>query len=283
MQLKDLYHLGKKELKRSSVESPGREISILLLKLGVVKAISDIYVFPEKDVGKWAGEQLFQLIKRRMAGEPMAYVVGEKEFYSRTFEVNSQVLIPRPETEILVEETLKVLDKMESPTILEVGTGSGCLAVTLACEHDSLSIYATDISFKALSVAGRNARRHNSHLRIVFVNADLSYGFKGGKFGVVVSNPPYVSEGEFHLLEPDVKDYEPRKSLLAGEDGLYYIKNIISNSRNLLKGGGWCLLEVGQGQDVRVDELFEEYGFHSISSVSDISNIGRVVKAKWKK
>jgi release factor glutamine methyltransferase len=141
---------------------------------------------------------------------------------------------------------------------------------------------ASDISQEALSIAKENTYMHEQSKRISLVGADLTSSFKNNSFDIVVSNPPYISEWEFAQLEPDVKGFEPVSALLA-EDGLYYIRKIISGSKRILKDDGWCVLEIGRGQEKSVKALFKEYGFTEISSTKDLNGIERVIKAKWKK
>lgn len=284
MQLKELYQFGKESLDRNSIETPGLEAYLLLSEVDVISSMSEMYTYPEKDIDKDTVDKFHELVNRRIKREPIAYISGEKEFYSRPFKVSPSVLIPRPETEILVEETLGIAKlATTSALILEIGTGSGCIAITLAREYKKLRILATDISLDALSIAKENTNMHEQSKRISLIRADLLSSFQNGTFDIIVSNPPYISEGEFAHLEPDVKDFEPISSLVAGEDGLYFIRKIISDCRRILKDGGWCLLEIGQGQRQSVKALFEEYGFTEISSTKDLNGVERVIKAKWKK
>lgn len=283
MHLRELYQHGIENMKRHSIENPALETSVLLSKTRVISNIAEIYTFPEKEPDQDKVREFYSLLERRLKHEPIAYIVGEKEFYSRPFTVDRNVLIPRPETELLVEQALKAADGIPHPVILDIGTGSGCVAVTIACELGASEIYATDISPGALAVARKNAEKHLSDKRIRFINGHLSDSFTKGVFDIVVSNPPYVSAADYRFLEPDVKEYEPRTSLIAGDDGLCFIRDIISGASYTLKNGGWCLLEAGAGQARRVKELFEEHGFGKISSVKDLADIERVIKAQWKK
>ncbi len=283
MHLRELYLSGKENMKRSSVENPALESYLLLSKANAVSDIAEIYTHPEKEMESETVEQYFKLLGRRANNEPSAYIMGEKEFYSRRFEVNPSVLIPRPETELLTEETIKIVESMESPAVLDLGTGSGCIAVTIAAETPLSNVYASDLSAEALRTAENNARMHQVDDRISFVNGHLLSPFKKNAFDIIVSNPPYISESDFETLGPEVRDYEPRLSLLAGSDGLRIIKDIVNESPFILKDGGWCLLEIGQGQSERVIGLFHERGFSEISALRDISNTERVVKAQWKK
>ncbi|MEQ9618300.1 MAG: peptide chain release factor N(5)-glutamine methyltransferase [Deltaproteobacteria bacterium] len=283
MHLRELYQYGKENMSLHSIENPGLETSLLLTRTGAINSISEIYTSPEKEVERYKVVNFHGLLDRRIRREPMAYLIGEKEFYSRPFSVNRSVLIPRPETELLVEQAVRAADGTRDPVILDIGTGSGCISVTIACEVKDSGVYATDVSREALSLAHRNAIRHGARDRIHFINCNLSDPLKEESFDVIVSNPPYIPESEFPFLERDVKDHEPGISLIGGEDGLLYIRKIISTAGSLLKDGGWCLLEVGAGQASRAKELFEEHGFHETSSVKDLANIERVIKARWKK
>jgi len=283
MQLKELYTFGKNNLSLDSIETPGLEAYLLLSKSEVIDDISEIYAHPEKEVNEDTIGKFQELLKRRINREPIAYITGEKEFYSRTYKVSPSVLIPRPETELLVDETLKLANQLETPLILEIGTGSGCVATSIAANCSNAKIVATDISETALKVARENIVVHGQNDRVTLKKADILASFKDNSFDIIISNPPYVSEIAFDTLEPEVKDYEPKIALTAGEDGLLYINRIISDSRNVLKNGGWCVLEIGFDQKEKVEKIFTDYGFTEISSKKDINGIERVIKAKWKK
>jgi len=283
MHLKDLYQLGKENMRRSLIENPALETSILLSKTSAIKDISEIYAYPDKELDDVEVEEFYGLLERRINHEPIAYITGEKEFYSRTISVNRDVLIPRPETELLVEEALRTAAEIANPVILDACTGSGCIAVTLACERLGSRVVASDISRGALATARANAERHSTREEISFVLGSLTDPFHRKTFDMVVSNPPYIPEAEYALLPPDVRDYEPRSSLVGGGDGLYFINMLISDAGRVLKNGGWCLLEIGAGQSPGVIKLFEEARFSEISSIRDINDIDRVVRAQWKK
>jgi release factor glutamine methyltransferase len=284
MHLKDLYRHGRDNMKRHSIEDSSLETSILLSKSSAIKDIAEIYAYPEKELDQIKVEEFNRLMERRIKNEPIAYITGEKEFYSRLFSVNRNALIPRPETELLVEETLKAAQGMERPAILDIGTGSGCVAVTLACELKDAKIYGADVSPGAIALAYENAGRHiPSKDKIQFIRGNLAVPFKNDAFDIVISNPPYISEAEFKALPPEIKDYEPCNALIAGEDGLYFIRKIISGVGNVLKSGGWCLLEIGAGQSPAVKTLFGQAGFTEVSSAKDINDIERVIRARWKK
>lgn len=283
MQLKNLYLYGKAHMARHYIENPSRETYLLLRNSEVLRDFTEVFTSSDREPEPRKIEKFYELLERRVNHEPLAYIAGEKEFYSRPFAVNGSVLIPRPETELLVTEALGAALGAGEPAILDVGTGSGCVAVTLACELPAAKVYASDISPEALDTARANAERHTAAGAVRFILGDLTEPFKGRSFDMVVSNPPYVSPAEYEILDPSVKDYEPGLAFVSEDDGLSHIKRIIRGSARILKKGGWCMVEAGYAQSARVRALYEEAGFGDISSVKDISGIERVIKARWKK
>ncbi len=278
--LRDLYLFGRNSLRESHVENPELESSLLLSKAIGIKAV-DIFAYPERKVELDKVEEFRRLLERRLKREPVAYILSEKEFYSRPFIVSPDVLIPRPETEILIEEALIVTKSISHPLVVDAGTGSGCIAVTIGCEREDARIFATDISFEALLVAGENSKRHRVIERISLVRTDFLSGFKEDSIDIVLSNPPYVNESDFSKLESNVKDFEPKASLLGGKDGLNCIRKIVHQAGMVLKKGGWCIVEVGANKSESVSEIFDFVGFRDVSYVKDLSGIERVVKGKW--
>lgn len=227
------------------------------------------------------------LIRERTKREPIQYILGEQEFWSLSFRVTSGVLIPRPETEIMVEAVLNTVKKQGIPpdglTILDLCTGSGILAVVLARELPGADIYAVDISKEALFVAMENARRHKVSDPITFLQGDLfaPLADQGVSFDLIVSNPPYIPREMFPGLLPEVRDYEPRLALDGGPDGLDVIRKIIIQSAAHLKVGGWFFLEIGDGQGVEVLKEFERRkAFGNVSIIRDYCGIDRVVCAR---
>ena len=283
MQLKELYSLGKNNLSQKAIETPGLEAYILLCESEIIHDMSELYSHPEMEVDNTSYKKFLKLLNQRIEKEPIAYILGKKEFYSRTFKVDSNVLIPRPETELLVEETLRLAEQLINPKILDLGTGSGCIAVTLAELCENARIVASDISEKALNIARENTANYNLCDMITFASGDLLGIFKNQSFDIIASNPPYISEPEMSELDSDVRDYEPNLALTAGEDGLKYIKKIILESKRVLKNGGWCVLEIGHNQAVKVMDLMKKSGYCEISAVKDLNGIDRVIKARWKK
>jgi release factor glutamine methyltransferase len=227
-------------------------------------------------------ERFESAIGRRCRREPVAYITGEREFYGRVFRVTSDVLIPRPETELVVEEALAVIGagsrQSDRYALVDVGTGSGCLAVTLALECPAATVTATDLSAAALDVAGDNASRLGASVNFRHV---ALIGDEPERYDLVVSNPPYVSERERFTLMPDVRDYEPPQALFGGADGLEVIRALVPAAERALRPGGWLILEIGEGQSAAVQSICETTGRLSVRRVSpDLAGVPRVVVAR---
>jgi release factor glutamine methyltransferase len=216
-----------------------------------------------------------QLLARRAQREPLQYITGHQEFFKLDFEVTPDVLIPRPETEIIVEAGLGVL-RDQDPFIADIGTGSGCIVVSLLHELRHARAVATDLSSNALQVAQRNARRHHVIDRLELVQAN---GFPTAqpsrKFSLVVSNPPYVTEDEFESLQPEVRDYEPRSALVSGEDGLLHIRMLLRDALTHLRTGGYFIFEIGFGQSEAVEQLVADEVWKLIEIRKDLQDIPR--------
>jgi len=213
---------------------------------------------------------------RRRAGEPVSYITGWREFYGLALRVTPEVLIPRPETERLVELALERL--LAPARVLELGTGSGAIAIALATERPGLGIVATDVSEAALALARRNARDHG--VEIAFVLSDWFDALGSEQFDLIVSNPPYVAAGDAHLERGDVR-FEPRLALVGGEDGLDCIRKIAADARTRLRAGGWLLLEHGHDQKDRCVELLLELGYADVSDFQDLAGWPRVCAGRW--
>ena len=215
---------------------------------------------------------------QRRAGAPVSYITGWREFYGVALRVTPDVLIPRPETELLVELALERIPQ-GSARVLELGTGSGAIAVALAKERPRLKIVATDISEAALAVARRNAREHGA--AIDFVRSDWFEALGPQGFDLIVSNPPYVAAGDAHLEQGDLR-FEPRLALVGGEDGLDCIRKIASGARNQFRSGGWLLLEHGYDQKDRCVELLLELGYADVGDLQDLAGWPRVCAGRWR-
>ncbi|MDE2978309.1 MAG: peptide chain release factor N(5)-glutamine methyltransferase [Acidobacteriota bacterium] len=267
----DLLDAGQEHL-AGSVEQPRREAALLLGEvLGLAEA--QLYARADDDVPEQAAVSYGQLVRRRADRVPMAYLLGRREFYGRTFAVDPRVLIPRPETEHLVESALNCIG--DGARVLDVGTGSGCIAVTLALERPDSRIVATDLSPGALAVAAANCREHGVGDRVRLVRADLLAALRPGVFDVVVSNPPYVDVGEWPSLMPEIRDHEPPEALFAG-DGLAFYRRLFA-AGSFLHAGQRLLVEIGKGQLDAARELAERGGFEEEWVVADLAGIPRVL------
>ena len=219
------------------------------------------------------------LIERRARREPAAYIRGLQEFWSRDFAVTRDVLIPRPESELIVEELLNLLP-VDAPAlprrVADIGTGSGCIAVSVAAERPLVHVVATDISRPALEVARRNAERAAVSSQIEFVECAYLAG-TSGPFDFILSNPPYVSESEYEELAPEVREYEPSIALMAGEDGLRDIVQILDVSASRLKPGGTLFMEIGHRHAAALEDLVKQFPALTLKSISnDLQRIPRV-------
>jgi release factor glutamine methyltransferase len=215
-------------------------------------------------------------VARRARQEPVQYILGETEFYGLTLRVTSAVLIPRPETEHLVEAVLARVGRGAAVRICDVGTGSGAIAVALAHALPLARVMAVDLSAAALDVARENAERHGVAERVRLVESDLLHAVRGERFDVVVSNPPYVAEGE--VLEAQVREYEPREALFAGPTGMEIYPRLIPEAWEVLAPGGWLLMEIGHGQREALAELL--MGWDGVEFVADLQGIPRVAIAQ---
>ena len=280
MEFRELYLKGRKSFERNGFECPGIETRAILARSLDADPL-ELYAHPERRVGPERAEAFERLLRRRLAGEPLAYVTGEREFYSRPFAVTPDVLIPRPETETLAELAIETAGRMKNPRVLDLGTGSGCIAVTVFAEARGCRVFATDVSAAALSVARKNARTHGA--RVQFANSDLLGCFAKSSFDIIISNPPYVSRAQYESLSREIRCHEPRCALIGGEDGLAHIRKITAAAAGALREGGFLLLEIGAGQARSAEGIARENGFSDIRFETDIGGIRRVVKATWKK
>lgn len=268
-------------LRRKGLLSPGLDAEILLsFCLGMDR--TGLLREGDRPVAPGEMQTFNDLLERRLRGEPVAYIVGRREFWSLDLKVSPAVLVPRPETEILVQAVLETARRSgtSAPRILEIGTGSGAVSVALARELISARIFATDLSPEALRVARENAAVHGVADRIFFIACNLLEPFSGS-FDMIASNPPYLSEAEYEGLPVEIRDYEPKGALLAGPGGTEFHRAIIRHAGAHLREGGWLFLEIGFGQKDPVRALLDQAGhFDSVLFTGDYAGIDRVVTAR---
>jgi release factor glutamine methyltransferase len=289
MMVSEFLNWSTNYLKAHDIENPRLNAELLLARsLNLSK--EGLYRNLHSQVKDGEKKALERMIQRRVSGEPLQYILEHQEFWSIDFKVDPRVLIPRPETELLIEQSLPILSQISAkrnPSVLEIGTGSGAIAIALAKEVKNIFLVATDISRDALVLAMENAKSAGPLPQINFVNGDLFGPLHLSKgrspFDLILSNPPYITRDKIKTLAKEVKDYEPRIALDGGEDGLAYYRHIIPGACFYLREGGWLLLEVALGQSGDVCEMIEEGGhFLEPESIPDLSGIGRVVKAQKK-
>jgi len=265
----DLINFGAKELKQKKISSFRLDSEILLSKI-LDKNREEILINLDKEICQNYFSKFIELIKRRSQNEPVAYILEEKEFWSKNFFVNPDTLIPRPETELMVEKLVKIF-KEKKISILDIGTGSGCIIISLLIELKNCEGIGIDISKKALKIAKKNSKRHAMNNKIRFLNKSLDSKFKQ-KFDLVVSNPPYIKSSEIKNLKDDIKRYEPLLALDGGNDGLDLIKKVIYKTKYILKDKGMLALEIGNEQFKKVSEILIKKNFkieHIIKDYKD--------------
>jgi len=255
-------------------ESPRLDAELLLAR-AIDMPRSYLIAHPEDTLDTAARERFEQAVAERAAGKPMAYITGEKEFWSLTLMVSTATLVPRPETELLVEQALVLLPQRAETRILDLGTGSGAIALALARERRMCTVVATDASEDALAVARENARQLDID-NVEFLHGDWTAPVAGMTFGIIVSNPPYVAASDPALQK---LSFEPRDALIAGEDGLDAIRRLAVETRTLLSDDGTLLLEHGADQESAVAEILAAAGWTGIRSCKDLAGLPRVTRA----
>lgn len=255
--------------------SARRDAELLLLRL-IGKDRAFLLTHPGAELTTGQQSTYNQWLTRRARHEPIQYIIGEQEFYGLTLRVTPDVLIPRPETEHLVEALLQRVPLDTPLHIADIGTGSGAIAIALASKLKRATITALDISALALAIARENAARHDVANRIRFIESDLLAAVSGETFDVIVSNPPYVPDTE--ILEPQVRNFEPASALYAGPSGLEIYQRLIPQARQSLKPGGWLLLEIGYGQRNALADLLKDW--NEADFIHDLQGIPRVAIAR---
>ena len=268
-------------LEQKDIESARLEAELLLACARNCPRIR-LYTDFEEPLTDPERSRMRDYVKRRAACEPLAYITGQREFYGREFSVGTGVLIPRPETETLVDVCLEQIPQDQPARICEAGFGSGCISVTLARQRPRLQISASDLSEQAMEFAQANISEHDVEDQIQLYLGDGCQPLlsTGQQFDGLVSNPPYIREDELPALAPEVAQHEPRMALVSGQDGLDMVRQLAKSAPDLLKPGGWIALEVDPAQCPAVDRILAQHGFVDITIHKDLSTHDRVVSAR---
>lgn len=266
------------KLQAAGIAEPRREAASLL---EFVLQQNSAYLIAHSDDQLAANQKMIfdACVRRRAEREPLQYITGRTEFWRLEFEVTPDVLIPRPETEILVEAAIQFLRSSNKRRFCEIGVGSGCIAVSILYSIGDATAVASDVSAAGLRIAARNAIKHGVGERLDLRVADLFEGVSTD-FDLIVTNPPYIPNTELDDLQPEVRDFEPREALAGGDDGLDIIKKIVADSRQFLRRSGGLLIEIGYDQAGRVLELFDRDVWQNVEFLRDLQNIDRVVSAQ---
>ena len=266
-------------LDESGISESRREaaslLALALKKDKIFLTAHDDYLLSDEE------EKLFEdFLQRRANREPLQYIRGTQEFFGLDFTVTPDVLIPRPETELIVENAIEILKDFENPKFCEVGIGSGCISISILHEIKNSSAIGLDISENALKIAQINAERNSVAERLKLEISDIFEILKNENFDLIVSNPPYISREDVNNLQAEVKDFEPLTALTDGRDGLSIIKKIILDAPKFLRGGGYLLMEIGFAQSEKVSRMFDKNVWQSVEFVKDLQGIPRMVKAQ---
>ncbi len=259
-------------------DSPSLDAEILLCAV-LGKERTYLRAWPDQALNLHQIETYKASISERQKGKPVAYITGNREFWSRDFQVSPDVLIPRPDTELLIELSLALIPKEKPYKVIDLGTGSGIIAITLATERPSALISATDINLSALHIAKTNTAKHHA-AHIQFYQSNWFEGVPAGKFDLIVSNPPYLAEDDEHLQQGDLR-FEPLTALVSAQQGLRDITIIAKSARNRLESGGFLLVEHGYNQRDSVQSLFRTLGYHKVQTYLDLSGKPRVTSGQY--
>lgn len=262
----------------SGIDEPRRQAnSLLAFALRRDKAF--LIAYPEYELSREEETRFRRFLERRAAREPFQHITGKQEFYGLDFIVTRDVLIPRPETELIVENAIRILKDKENSEFCEVGVGSGCISVSILHEVKTATATGLDVSEKALEIANLNAENNGVSNRLGLKISDVFAALENEKFDLIVSNPPYIPREDIEALQPEVRDFEPLSALTDGADGLSIIEKIILESPRFLKSDGFLLLEIGFNQSEKVREMFRAQTWRSAEILPDLQGIPRTVKA----
>ena len=275
MNYNEILKKGENILKKNKIKNPYLDTELILSKVTNRKR-EQILLNTSNKLKNWEITAFKNYIERRQHKEPMAYILGYKHFWKYKFLTNKDVLIPRPDTELIIEEALKYLPTDKSKKILDVGTGSGCIVVSLLKERPKCTATAIDISLKAINVAKTNAKLHQLENKINFINNDIDK-YKSNYYDLIISNPPYINIFDLSRLDDDIKFHEPKLALSGGLDGFKNIKKVILKSRKLLKIKGKLIIEIGHKQKNNSIQILKKNGFYVNKISKDLSGRDRCI------
>ena len=275
MNIENILIEGINTLKQSGVSNPQLDCEILLSN-SINKNKKYIILNPKQILNDEQLSDFMSLIERRKKGEPIAYLINKKEFWNNEFFVNKDVLIPRPDTELIVEEVLKIYSKNTHLQVLDIGTGSGCILLSILKERKYFYGTGIDISKKSINVSKFNAKKLNLENRVKFFHSSVD-NFNAGKYDLIVSNPPYIELVSLKYLEKDIVNFEPKLALSGGFDGFSKIRKVINKANCLIKKNGKFILEIGFNQKNKVKEILKQEGFYINKAVRDYGNNDRCI------
>ena len=275
MNYQEILERGSRALKTNKIKNPNLDSELILSKV-LNKTREQILINFNDFINQKQLQKFNNYLSRRKKNEPIAYILGLKHFWKYKFLINNSVLIPRPDTEIVIEESLKFIKHNKSKKILDIGTGSGCIVISLLKESPKCTATALDISKKAIKVAKTNAKLHHLGNKIEFINIDIDK-YTSNKYDLIISNPPYIENISLNRLDDDVKFYEPKLALSGGFDGYREIKKVIKKSKNLLKVNGKLIIEIGDKQKSQSVMLLRKNGFYVNKISKDLSGKDRCI------
>ena len=275
MNIKNILGEGKSILQKNKISNPQLDCEILLSS-SIERNKEYIILNPKENLNPEQLEKFKGLIERRKKSEPVAHLINKKEFWKDEFFVNKDVLIPRPDTELIIEQVLKIYSKSVQIQVLDIGTGSGCILLSIIKERPNFYGTGIDISKKSINVSKFNAKQLNLLNRVKFFHSSVD-NFNIGKYDLIVSNPPYIESLNLKYLEKDVINFEPKLALSGGLDGFSKIRKVINKSRTLIKKNGKFILEIGFNQKNKVKKILKEEGFYINKAIKDYGNNDRCI------
>jgi release factor glutamine methyltransferase len=279
MTVADAIALGVEALAKAGIAEPMREANSLL-QFAIARDRAFTIAHPEYQLSDKESELFQNSVERRSKREPFQYIVGRQEFYGLDFLVTPDVLIPRPETELIVERAIELLTELPSPRFLEIGVGSGCISVAILKHCPMASALGVDISEPAIEMARRNAAMHSVSDQLEILPSDVFENVPEGTFDLIVSNPPYVPLAAYVELQPEVRDHDPRIAVTDGSSGLAIIQRIVGEAPRFLTSGGHLLMEIGHGQHDGVKAMFDPEHWRSAAFLHDLQGIERTLDAE---